>query len=225
MPFDTPTEVVTGATNLPLALICYLCARWLSPTRQDCPPRLVPWRYAFCLFSAAAIVAACAHIFVIPATWYDWLWAPIFLALTLGVAFFLIGVTQDVAPGAVARAWPLALTLAGLTFLASVFLEVGFLVFIAFQSIGTILALLAYSGLFFTGRLGGAGWIALGLVITILAAAIQATQAVSFHLLWPFDHNAVFHLVQMPGMVAVAYGLRLGQGASAAASEDSRTAG
>jgi hypothetical protein len=46
-----------------------------------------------------------------------------------------------------------------------------------------------------------------GLLISIAAAVIQGTGTVSFTLIWPFDHNGVFHLVQLPGLAAIAYGL------------------
>jgi len=41
-----------------------------------------------------------------------------------------------------------------------------------------------------------------------VAAAIQATQAASFTFIWPFDHNGVFHLVQMVALVVLCAGLQ-----------------
>ncbi len=56
----------------------------------------------------------------------------------------------------------------------------------------------------------------IGVGLNIVAAAIQATQAVSFTLVWPFDHNGVFHLVQMVALLVLCAGLRMSIVASAA---------
>jgi hypothetical protein len=51
-------------------------------------------------------------------------------------------------------------------------------------------------------------WRATYLGLSLLVAAMQASGAVSFTLVWPFDHNGVFHLVQMIGIPLLVHGLR-----------------
>jgi hypothetical protein len=46
-----------------------------------------------------------------------------------------------------------------------------------------------------------------GIALSIIAAVIQATGSIGFTLIWEFDHNGVFHLVQMPGIVLLAAGV------------------
>ncbi|MGH8658414.1 MAG: DUF6962 family protein, partial [Gammaproteobacteria bacterium] len=43
---------------------------------------------------------------------------------------------------------------------------------------------------------------------TIVAAAFQANRNIELTLIWTFDHNGVFHLIQMTGLVALVAGLR-----------------
>jgi hypothetical protein len=50
-----------------------------------------------------------------------------------------------------------------------------------------------------------------GVGITILAAVLQATP-VSFRLGVTFDHNGVFHLVQLPGLICLLTGVQFGLG-------------
>ena len=46
------------------------------------------------------------------------------------------------------------------------------------------------------------------MAVNILAAAVQAEGALGFTLIWTFDHNGVFHLVQMVGLGLLVWGLK-----------------
>jgi len=50
---------------------------------------------------------------------------------------------------------------------------------------------------------------AAGVIINLLAAGVQASDA-SLHIWYSFDHNGLFHLVQMLGIMVLGFGLRLG---------------
>jgi hypothetical protein len=47
-----------------------------------------------------------------------------------------------------------------------------------------------------------------GILITIAAAGVQAGKLFAFTLIWPFDHNGAYHLIQMAGIVLIVAGLR-----------------
>ena len=49
---------------------------------------------------------------------------------------------------------------------------------------------------------------AAGVLVTLIAAGVQASGAVSVTLIWQFDHNGLFHLIQMVGVVLLVAGLR-----------------
>jgi hypothetical protein len=50
--------------------------------------------------------------------------------------------------------------------------------------------------------------VAAALAVSLAAGAVQATDLGSVRLLWEFDHNGLFHLVQLVGLVLLVAGLR-----------------
>jgi hypothetical protein len=203
---DAPTELTTAATDLLLAVVCLWCAAYLG---RESPrtARLQPWRLAFLLLAIAAVLGAFAHAFHVPDQFYRLIWAPIYLSLSLAVACFLLGVIYDALPGQMRALRPVVIVLALGCFATATALPKLFAVFLVWQGFAMLLAIAAYLYLWQSRRLAGSGWICIGLLISVAAALIQATRAVSFTLIWPFDHNGVFHLVQIPGLMAIAYGL------------------
>jgi hypothetical protein len=84
----------------------------------------------------------------------------------------------------------------------------GFLVFVLYEAVAMLFALAVYGSLAFGAATLGMRWMLAGVGLNILAAAIQATRVVAFTFVWPFDHNGVFHLVQMAALVVLWRGLR-----------------
>jgi len=82
-----------------------------------------------------------------------------------------------------------------------------FRIFIAYEAVAMLAALGVYGWLAFGNRLSGSGVIAAGIVLNLLAAAVQASGAVSVVLVVPFDHNGVFHLLQLIALVVLTIGL------------------
>jgi hypothetical protein len=203
---DAPTELTTAATDVLLALVCMACA-WYLGSRGNGAPRLQPWKLAFWLFAAAALLGAIAHALHVPDAMYRVVWGPIYLCLVLAVACFLIGVVHDVAPSRLRTLQPTVVGLGLLCLVVALAFPTAFVIFLAWQGIGLLVAIAVYLTFWVSRSLPGAGWISLGLLISVAAAVIQGTAAVSFTLIWPFDHNGVFHLVQLPGLAAIAYGL------------------
>ncbi len=85
-----------------------------------------------------------------------------------------------------------------------------FLPFIIYEGAAMLFSLAVYATLTARGRLPGAAWIAAGVSFTILAAVLQATRWVTFTIIVPFDHNGVFHLVQLPGLFCLFIGVQKG---------------
>lgn len=46
-------------------------------------------------------------------------------------------------------------------------------------------------------------------LITLTAALIQFSGKFSIKFFWQFDHNGIFHLVQVPGLVFIFFGAKL----------------
>ena len=53
----------------------------------------------------------------------------------------------------------------------------------------------------------GAGMVAAGLAVTLAAGAVQAIDDLEVRLVWPLDHNGVYHLVQLVGLAVLTWGL------------------
>jgi hypothetical protein len=48
-----------------------------------------------------------------------------------------------------------------------------------------------------------------GVMISIIAAGLQAKKSMVFMLVWKFDHNGIYHLVQSIGLLFLIVGLRM----------------
>jgi TctA family transporter len=81
-------------------------------------------------------------------------------------------------------------------------------VFVVYEAIAMLFALVVYVVLAARETLRGAAMMAAGVLVSIVAAAVQATGAVRFTLIWDFDHNGAFHLIQMVGLLFLLIGLR-----------------
>ena len=86
-----------------------------------------------------------------------------------------------------------------------------FLPFIVYETVAMLLSLAGFIWISIRRDLAGAGWMTAAIAVNILAAAIQAEGSLGFTLIWAFDHNGVFHLVQMVALGLLVYGLRLGE--------------
>ena len=58
-------------------------------------------------------------------------------------------------------------------------------------------------------ELNGAILMAAGVLVSIIAAGIQASKNVSVAFVFEFDHNGIFHIVQIFGILLLVIGLRL----------------
>ena len=203
-----PTELTTAATDLLLAVLAITA--WVILNR-DGPDGLrgLLWRTVFVLLAITALLGAIAHGLVLGETAFANIWRATYLGLSLLVAAFFLAALRDVMGDSAARRGSLVVTL--VAFAAwTVFLvdPDNFLPFVIYEIMAMLFALAGFVWLSIRGSLPGAGWIAASIAVNIVAAAIQASEAVAFTLIWPFDHNGVFHLVQMPGIALLVQGLR-----------------
>lgn len=221
---DIPTEQTTAATDAILAVLATGCGLALLRERQRNPWRVGIWSATLGTLALAGALGAVAHGFKMPEPTNALLWRPLNLALGATIALFVTGVIYDLwGRRAATYALPVMLTSAGGFVLVTLVRPGTFLVFVAYQSVGMFFALATYTGLalrrYSDGRsLQGTGWMAAGVLTTIVASAIQALGRVSFTLIWPFDHNGTYHLVQMAGIGLLFVGVRsrlLEEGASA----------
>jgi hypothetical protein len=105
-------------------------------------------------------------------------------------------------------------------FMLSSLLRGTFLGVIIYQGLAMLFALGTYGWLGLRRRLNGAWLMAAGVLVTIIAGFVQASPRVSFTQVWMFDHNGVYHLIQMPALVLLILGIRAARGRRQADKDD-----
>jgi len=172
------------------------------------------WAWAFGLLALAAALGAIAHGFKMSPAANLRFWQPLNLALGLVVALFVVGVVYDLWGLAAAQTVLPVMLAMGVAFFGVTFVFPGiFLIFIFYEAAAMLFALGAYGWLAVNGHLSGAGWMAAGVLVTLIAAGVQAlwkgqTRPLTF--IWQFDQNGLYHLIQMVGVVLLLVGLRFG---------------
>jgi hypothetical protein len=138
------------------------------------------------------------------------LWRPLYLSLGIVIALLVVAAVSDWRGPHVARRllpWGLA---AGCLFFGITELMGGdFLVFVVYETAGMLSALAIYTYLAVASKATGYRAIASAIVISLVAAGVQASDlSVSIGL--SFDHNGLFHLVQMVSVALLAFGVQSG---------------
>lgn len=211
---EIPTEQTTAVTDAILALLSLAGVLYLAQIGAKDPWKAGLWACAFGLLALAAGSGAIAHGVQMSeaANWR--FWRPLNMALGLVVALFVTGVIYDVWGPTQAQTVLPVLLIIGLIFFGLTLLRPGnFLIFIIYEAVAMLFALGVYAWLAATGRLPGAGWLAAGVLVTILAAGVQAGwdgKANPLTLIWQFDQNGLYHLLQMVGVVLLLIGLHIG---------------
>jgi hypothetical protein len=207
---DSPTEQTTASTDALLALVALAGALYLSRLGVSDAFKARIWSWAFGLLALASALGAVAHGYRMSAQLNSLLWKPINLALGLTVATFVVGVAYDLWGPAVARRVLPVMVGVGIAFFGLTAILPGtFTVFIVYEAAAMVFALAVYVLLAARRQLAGAAVMAAGVGITLIAAAVQASGAVSATVIWEFDHNGVFHLIQVVAVIVLVAGLRM----------------
>ena len=212
MPFTTiPTEQTTAITDLVLAVVSLACLRVLRGVRSSSPWKVDVWSWVLGLVAIAALLGTVAHGLQLDERLQDLIWQPIFLGLGLAIGLFVVAAVVDWRGISAARKVLPIMLVVGVAFFALTRVVRGtFLVFVLYEAIAMLFALGVYGVLAARGRLSGAALVSVGIVLNMVGAAIQATESVTITLGVPFDHNGVFHLVQMVAVVVLTVGIRRG---------------
>jgi hypothetical protein len=206
---ESPTERTTAATDALLAAVSLGYAAELLGRRQSHPWKAGVWAGAFAASGVSGVLGAAAHGFEMPEERRALLWRPLTLTLGITVALFAAGAVGDLLGARAARRALPGLLLSALGFYAlKQRLQRGFIIFIIYEAAAMLFALGAYARLVQSGRLDGAQQMAAGVLISIIAAALQASSLELTIFGVPLDHNGLFHIVQIAGLPVLAAGLR-----------------
>ena len=203
-------ELTTAATDAILAIASAFLAAWLCcfPDHRSWKARL--WAAVLGLLAVASTLGAIAHGLDLSPAWQNFLWQPLYLALGIDVALFVLGGMYDWCGERVARRLLPGAVLTGVAFYClTLTMDGAFVVFVAYEGAAMAVALAIYVALAARKKSPGAGIMALAIALNIAAAALQAST-VSLTAIWTFDHNGIFHLVQMAALATLAGGLSIG---------------
>jgi uncharacterized protein DUF6962 len=203
----SPTELTTAATD---ALLGILCLTLLTRLRRLTASglRKSVWAWVFRLLVLSSALGALAHGLVLSESVRAMSWHALYLSLDLAVALFFVGAVADWQGEAAARRlipWAGGVGVAFWTL--SRFSDGSFVVFVAYEALTMSAALAIYVFLAFGRHLAGADRISVGIGLSLVAAAIQASR-LSLRAVVPFDHNGLFHVVQMSATIVIASGVR-----------------
>ena len=209
---NSPTELTTSATDALLAIECAVIIARLLRTAPANRWRTNLWCSAFALLAIASFLGALIHALEMPRSMHIALWTPLYLSLGILVVLFIVGAVADWQGRVTAmRLVPWGIGVSAAFFGLTALLGGKFIVFIVYAATIMLSALAIYTFLAATHRLKGAAVVALAILLNLAAAVVQASN-VSLHLLIPFDHNGLFHLIQIVSTAILGLGLHLGMG-------------
>jgi hypothetical protein len=204
-----PTEQTTAATDALLALVGLWSAERLWRRRRAEPWKAGIWAAMFVLVALAAALGTLAHGLELEPRLHAALWYGVNAALGQAVGFFALGAAHDAWGQPVTRRLLPGLVALGLLFLLiTVLAPDRFVLFIIYESLAMALALIVYLVRAVYHPCASAAWMLAGVVLTILAAGCQTALRATIQMIWPFDHNGLFHLVQLSGVLCLLAGLK-----------------
>ena len=207
---EDPAEQTTALTDIVLAMVACggVLLLQLSAVSTAEFWRINIWSAAIGLIGLAAALGAVAHGLVLKKTLHNRIWLVLNMMLALAVSLFLVGVINDLWSCEASRKALPFMILAGLAFyLTTLIYPEIFLFFIVYEATALAFAFCAYLFLTLTGQ-PGAEFMAGGVLLSLVAAGLQASKSVTFTLIWKFDHNGIYHIVQSFGLVLLIAGLR-----------------
>ena len=204
------TELTTAATDLVLGVVSFVLLVLLhrTPVRDAQKRRF--WSWMFVLLGTASLLGTVAHGFVLPDLFVKGIWHALYLLLGFTVGFFAIGAIHELWGARISRKVLPYILAASLSFyLVTIFTPGSFLVFIVYEALALAGALTIYIYLGVRERLKAHFLMVAGIAFSILAAVIQASGRMRMTFVWDFDHNGIFHLVQIVGIILIYRSLRV----------------
>ena len=205
---DSRTERTTAATDVILSAAATGAIIYLQLLTRSSSWRISLWSWSFGLIALSAAFGAAYHGLMLPEVTRKALWQAVTVCLGMAISLFLVAVVHDAAGSdAAGRAFPIMLAAGLLIFGVSRMLPGLFIVFILYEALALLVAFAAYLWLAASGTLSGAAWMAAGVAVSLIAAAIQPLKRLRVAWVWEFDRNGIFRLVQVLGLVLLCVGL------------------
>jgi hypothetical protein len=210
MPFtDIATEQTTAITDLMLAVQAMGIRVYLGRAQTTRPFATTIWSWIFTLAAFASILGAVAHGFEMSAKLNAILWVPLYFALGMIVALFLVaGFAHRWSDGLARRCLPISVCVGVAFFVATQLWSDSFILFVAYEAVAMLIVLALYTSCFWqTFDRRGSGFLAMGVFVGLLSAMVDAQHTLRVTCIWTFDNHGVFHLIQMLSFLLLAIGL------------------
>ena len=202
------TERTTAATDAVLALAAAAAIVVLGWTTPPSFGRAV-WQAAFASLALASVLGAVAHGLELRSATRELLWQPLYLALGVTMALFVVGAVRDWRGEAASRRVLVPMLVLAVVFYGITRLTHGsFLAFVVYEAAALLFCLGIYLRLATGPAPAGAAAMAAALAVSLAAGVVQASRVGPVRIVWDFDHNGVFHLVQLVGLALLLSGLR-----------------
>ena len=194
------TEPMTMITDYVMGALAFVLAMRLlgdATAGQQISTRL--WAAAFVLTSVAAFVGGTYHGFIewMPADAARALWKGTLLATGIGSACLLAAAVTASAPGALQRALMAAVVIKLLVYVWTIATRDQFSLVIADYGTALIAVVLAAWLVAPSGMTAARWWITAGVAVAVVAGVIQWAHLAPHA---RFNHNDLFHLVQMASL-------------------------
>ena len=206
---EIPTEQSTAFTDLILAVTAGFISiiLWKKGCIADRKKAGI-WTWTIGLLALASLIGALAHGFKMTEQTNYILWQPLNLSLGIMISLIAVAVVYDLKnsslPGSVL---PIMVGLGVVFYGITLIIPGRFIVFIVYEAVIMLFALISYLMMAFRGKPKGSSIMVSGIFVTILAAVIQAVDSLKLDFIWHFDHNGLFHIVQMLGLLILLKGL------------------
>lgn len=137
------------------------------------------------------------------------LWQFLNFSLGIMIAYFALGALYDLFKYKLTKSLEFIFILIAFSFyLLTILIPESFLPFVIYESIILFFVFFAYLYMALKRKLAGSYWMAASVFLTVAGAVVQATKALSFTFILQFDHNGVFHFIQILGVICMLIGLR-----------------
>ena len=192
---ESATERTTAATDLILAFEFLLFAIFFVTSASD-NKRAASWSISFLLLAGAFLIGAVAHGIQMSEKTNMLLWL-----LLAGCSAFGLAHLVSASVGEWKRAWykksVIGMSLAAIIFVGTTVKLSSFTIYVVFILITMALVSLLNAMCFEKSGNKKHLLIISGAVITAIASLVQLIKSIHFTIIWEFDYNGAFHLIQM----------------------------
>lgn len=202
---EIATERTTAATDLILAVEFILFAIFFFKSASD-NKRAAAWSSPFLLLAGAFLIGAIAHGFQMPEKINKLLWLFLAMGSAFGLAHLVSASVGEWKPASYKKS-VLGMSLAAIIFIGITVKFSSFTVYVVFIVIN--MALVSWLNAMCFEKSGNKNHLLIifGAVFTTIASLVQLIKSIHFTIIWEFNYNGAFHLVQMLAGIFLGLGI------------------